>query len=372
MRFFLFWVVLGLCQNTSFAVEVVKVGLAFKFGPTINNSADPVYQGILFAKEQFEKKNKFIKIELVKYSFTPEQSTREKVAQQVIADHVKFVVGGLLSEEAMALGDQFKGHDILFITPTSSNPRVTSADKPNVFRVCFSDDQVAEALAKYVLSQTQMKSIGVLHNTSDAYTDYLTTEFLKQYDHLKDNQNQVKFSEFRYAGEKPKFSSAVEKFKRDQVDTVVAFTLQDDLEGFFAAAQKAQFHPLYFGSDGWSANETLEKMKGFKAIRNAYWYQESKAPAVKNFVKEYEKANHVKPDSVNAIAYDSMMVLLDSVLKAKNKQSVSEVAGILKASHFHDLVTSEHFEFNEHHSPNKTLYLYQVDNNGSKFLKGIE
>jgi branched-chain amino acid transport system substrate-binding protein len=360
------------------AVEQVDVGVVFRFGPELNSPTAELYRGIEFAKDEFEKKNKFIKINLVKYSHTTDSASIEKAGKQIVQDKIKYVIGGEMSEEALTLGDQFKGQDLIFITPSASNPRVTEG-RPNVFSACFSDLQVATELAKYALSLKNVKSVGVLHNVSNPYTDYLTTAFIKAYDALKDNQNTVKFSDFRYAGENPKFEGAVEKFKTENVDLVLAFTLEADLDGFYAAATKANFNPDYLGSDGWDTNEALYKKfitnqtnKSFKAVRNTYWHEESKNPGLRTFISEYQKKYGKKPDEWIAITYDSAMLLFNSIQKAKNKNDVKEVNQILSSTQFKDLATAENFHFDANHSPVKPLYLYEVSKDGIKFVKGVE
>ena len=357
------------------AVDEVSVGVVFRFGPELHSPTAQLYRGIEFAKQQFEKKNKFIKINLIKYSHGTDAASIEKAGKQIVQDHVKYVIGGEMSEEAMILGDRFQGQDMIFISPSASNPRVTE-NRPQVFRACFSDLQVATHLARYVLSRKDVHSVGVLHNISNPYTDYLTTEFMKAYDRFKDNQNDVKFNDFRYAGENPKFAGAVEKFKNEKVDLVLAFTLQPDLDSFHELAAKANFYPIYLGSDGWDTNETLYKKfvegqpnKSFRAIRNTYWNEQSKNPGLKTFLTEYTKEYGKKPDEWIAITYDTAMILFDSIAKAKNKNEVKEVTEILKTTHFKNLATAETFEFDANHSPTKPLYLYEVSKEGVKLLK---
>jgi ABC-type branched-subunit amino acid transport system substrate-binding protein len=187
----------------------------------------------------------------------------------------------------------------------------------------------------------------------------------------------VKFSDFRYGGDNPKFASAVEKFENEKVDLVLAFTLEPDLDAFYELAAKANFYPLYLGSDGWDTNDSLyqkfvtnQPNKGFRAIRNTYWNEESKNPGLKTFIADYHKKYGKKPDEWIAITYDTATILFDSILKAKNKNDPKEVTQIMKTTQFKNLATAETFEFDANNSPNKPLYLYEVSKDGIKFVKG--
>lgn len=369
---FLFILLLTLTGQTSYARETVKVGVGLRFTPELNSFASSLYRGIEYAEQVFQAQDRTVQIELVKYAHKSGHDSVDQAAHKVLDDKTNYVLGGEMSDEAFAFAENFHNTKTLLMTPTASNPLLT-AGNPLVFRACFSDDQVAMLMAKYVASLKNIKMLGVVHNTSNAYSDYLTNAFLDEFEKLNHAKNPVKISEFRYAGEQPDFKATVDKFKGEGVDLVVAFTLQEALKAFVQLAQKASFQPAYIGSDGWGTNESLAKaLPGFKGIRNSYWMEDSKAPKVHAFKMGFEKKYRTKPDAWNAIAYDAAMALFEAIAKAKNPHDPAEVAEILHSMTFKDGASTTSLKFNHHNTAVKPFYLYEVSQSGSKLVKEME
>lgn len=358
--------------STIAQAETVKVGVALRFAPEKNSFAADLYEGIELAAQEFNaRESEATRIELVKY---PHKDGHESVAsagRKVIGDKVQYVLGAEMSDDAFALAETFEGKNVLLMTATATNPLLT-AGHPFVFRTCMSDDQVATLLAKYVANLKKIKSIGVLHNTSNAYSDYITNAFLDELEKSKSGKSGAEVTEFRYASEHPQFDSAVNQFKAKQVDLVVAFTLQESIKSFQILAQKAGFAPEYLGSDGWGPTDSLLKIPGFRGIRNDYWNETSGAGSVVRFKRAFQKAHERAPNSSNAAAYDSALVLFDAIARAKKKTDLNEVAGILRNSSFQNAVTANPIRFSRNNSPKKPLYLYEIKDGKSQFLKAVE
>lgn len=369
---FLVFVMLVACGSSALARETVKVGVGLRFTPELNSFASSLYRGIEYAQQVFQSQGRLVQIELVKYPHKSGHDSVDQAAHKALEDKINYVIGGEMSDEAFAFAENFHNSKTLLMTPTASNPLLT-AGNPLVFRACFSDDQVALLMAKYVASLKHVKVVGVLHNTSNAYSDYLTNAFLDEFEKLNRGKNAVTVNEFRYAGEQPDFKGTVDKFKSENADLVVAFTLQEALKAFVQLAQKAAFQPIYIGSDGWGTNESLTKaLPSFKGIRNSYWMEDSKAPTVHAFKTGFEKKYGTKPDAWNAIAYDAAMALFEGIAKAKNPHDPSEVAEVLHSMTFKDGASATSIKFNHHNTAVKPFYLYEVSQSGSKLVKEMD
>jgi len=362
---------LFLLMGSQFALasKPVRVGVALRASPELNSFALDLNRGIEFAKERFESLNPGSSFELIRY---PDQA-----AKHVLEDGVKFVIGGEMSDEAFALADQFHDKKVLLLTPTASNPLLTSGN-PFVFRFCYSDDQVARQMAEYAASLPSVQSVGVLHNTVNSYSDYLTTRFLERYEELQAKKKGPEVTVFRFASESPDFRNAVQKFKTAGVDLVVAFTLQESLRAFSKLASGAKFHPNYLGTDGWGTDQSVVQLlsnqgiREFKGVRNSYWHPESQNPSTQRFRKAFLKKYGAEPNAWNAVAYDSAYVLFSAIEKTKGKPEPESVAAILKSEIFQDSVTSKSIRFNSKNGVIRPLYLYQISPSGARFLKSVE
>ncbi len=351
------------------ASSTVRVGVALRASPELNSFAPDLNRGIEFAKERFESLHPGSSFELVRY---PVQA-----AKPILEDGVKFVIGGEMSDEAFALAEQFHDKKVLLLTPTASNPLLTSGD-PFVVRFCYSDDQVARQMAEYAASLPSVRSLGVLHNTVNSYSDYLTTRFLERYEELQAKKKGPAVTVFRFASEAPDFRNAVQKFKAADVDLVVAFTLQESLRAFTKLATGANFHPHYLGTDGWGTDQSVVQLlsnqgiRQFEGVRNSYWHPESQNPSTSRFRKAFLKKYGTEPNAWNAVAYDTAFVLFSSIEKSKGKPDPESVAAILKNDSFGDAVTAKSIRFNSKNGVIRPLYLYQVGPSGARFLKSVE
>jgi branched-chain amino acid transport system substrate-binding protein len=360
------WVAV-LITSSALAAQPIKVGVALRFTSDLNSGAASMDEGIELATENFNAKNAKIAIELVKFSHKDGNDSVEHAAKDIVKSKIKYVVGGEMSDEAFTLIDTFKGSSTLLMTPSSSNPLLT-AGNPLVFRACLADDATAKPFAKYVAG-LKTNSIGVIHHTSNAYSDYLTNAFLDEFEKMKGAT--VKIHEFRYGGEHPQFESAVDQFKKAKVDTVIAFTTQEPLRNFQATATKAGLNPLYIGSDGWVISDAMKNDSQFKAVRNDYWNSESKSAAVVKFKEQIQKKYKHKADSSNAQAYDAALVLFQAIANSKDPNDVNQVAESLQRDSFSDTVTTKTFRFGRNNSPKKPMYLYEINHGAVKFLKEI-
>lgn len=368
----MFLAVVGTSYAGTEMKEPIKVGVLLRFTPEVNSSAPSIFEGMQLAQKRFNENSK-IKVELVKYPHKTGHESVVSAAKKIVKDKLQFVIGAEMSDDVFAMMEELRDRQIVAMSPTATHPLLT-AGNPLLFRSCFSDDAIASEIAKFVASLKTTRSVGILHNTSNAYSDYISNAFLDAFEAKKDKS--VKIVEFRYATEQPNFETAVAQFKKANVDTVIAFTLQDSVKNFHVSALKNNFSPVVVGSDGWGTNQSiLKNIPDFKAIRYDYWNSDSKLAAVTRFKAEYEKEFKHAADSSSAAGYDAAIVLFEAIQKAnelgENLTAVS-VANVLHTEKFTGTVTAPTIRFGRTNTPKKALNLYEFKNNTVKFLKAVE
>ena len=86
------------------------------------------------------------------------------VANKFVGDGVKFVVGHFNSGVTIPASDVYAENNIIVITPSATNPKVTERGLPDVFRTCGRDDQQAKVWSDYVLANFKGKKIAIVHD----------------------------------------------------------------------------------------------------------------------------------------------------------------------------------------------------------------
>jgi len=367
-------------EKKSIKNNEIKIALIFRYDDRFNPTLSFLDQGLQLAKEEFEKSQR-IKVLFFKYAHNETVQSVIRATKKAIKDGHNIIIGGEDSAESLAIGKTIEGKNIILITPTSTNPTVTY-NKPFVFRACFSDDIVANKMAELVFNKFRSKRIGILHNVSYPYTDYLAKKFINRISELNDtrnslNQKRTKIFVKKIIRNQKKFTKEVEFFKANNIEHQIMLTFQSDLLRFYSEALKQNFYPIYFGSDGWGSNDSifnrmakegLQRSK-FQAYRNLYWRSEVNSTKNRKFKKIFKKRFKVEANAWSAIAYDTAKIVLESIIAAKDMNNISSIRKALRNYSSKKLITTDNFSFGENNTPKKDMFIYKIDSSGVRFYE---
>lgn len=278
----------------------------------------------------------------------------------------------------MAISEIIKDKKVILMTPTSTNPKVT-LDRPYNFRASISDDKVAEKIAEFVLKELKGKRIGVLHNVSYPYSDYLSKRFIHRFNELIETSQgygdeRPRLVEQKVVRNQTDLAKEVKFFKDQGVTHQIVLSFNSDLLRFYSEASSQGFNPKYIGSDGWGLSEAIFKaVQGnkfantFEAYRNVYWNGTDIGKANTAFKTNYKKAYSEEANPWSAIAYDSLTIIGESALSVKTELNGESLKNALKKYEGKNLLTSELFSFDKNNTPNKDVIIYKIDRKGIGF-----
>jgi branched-chain amino acid transport system substrate-binding protein len=106
-----------------------------------------------------------------------------EVAYFISKQSPRFVVGHVDSGCSMAAAKIYQDRQVLMISPTSTNPKLTEMGLPGVFRVCGRDDAQGKAAAVWCMKHDLGGRVAVVHDNSD-YGYGLAKEFIRNYEFL--------------------------------------------------------------------------------------------------------------------------------------------------------------------------------------------
>lgn len=357
--------------TASLPSKTFNVGIALRLNDKFNDTVSEMVTGIETAKTIFEEEHPGVKVVFHRYAHDEPLDSVIAAADRAVNDHVPAVIGGELSEESIVLGDRLGEKKIVLMTPTSTNPKVTEGH-PYVFRACFSDALVAEQLAKFTLNKLKPTAVGVVHNVSSPYTDFLSNKFLETW---KNSKTTIPIYDEKFFKDGPGFTEIIQHFKEKGVTHVAMLTHQNDFSRFALEAANKNFFPVYIGSDGWGSNENVRQRlvndapngARFRAYRNSYWKEDAQTPMVEKFRATYKKKYGLEPNAWSAISFDSAWVLLTAMNEAHDPASGDSIRQALTSVKKLHLVTADQFTFGPDHSPRKDLYIYRLDKSGIKY-----
>jgi branched-chain amino acid transport system substrate-binding protein len=86
------------------------------------------------------------------------------VANKFVGDGVHFVVGHFNSGVTIPASEVYADNDVLFISPSATNPKVTDRKLWDAFRTCGRDDQQGKLWADLALGDLKDKKIAIVHD----------------------------------------------------------------------------------------------------------------------------------------------------------------------------------------------------------------
>ncbi len=144
-----------------------------------------------------------INIEIIDDACDPKQAVT--VANKIIADKIKFVVGASCSGATLATKQAFSNEDILMLSSFASNPAIADGKQPNIFRVWSSDEEEAGLDAKYIAGHYDTKGGVAIIDDKQTYSESIANLLAKD---LVEKNIKVVMHEKINAGEKD-FSSVM-------------------------------------------------------------------------------------------------------------------------------------------------------------------
>lgn len=231
----------------AYAADTITIALA---GPTTG----PVTQygtiqnlGAQMAIEQINAKGGLNGKQLVAkiYDDACEPKQAVTVANQIVNDGVKFVIGHLCSSSTIPAAKIYNDEGILMITPASTSPELTEKGYTTIFRTIGLDSQTAPISAEYVLQELKPKNVAILHDKQQ-YGQGLAEGVNKA---LNDAGVKPVIFEGVNKGQTD-FSALITKMKSANVDFIYFGGYHPEAGLILRQGAQQGFKPAFMGADG--------------------------------------------------------------------------------------------------------------------------
>ena len=149
------------------------------------------------------------KLQIVKYDDACDPKQAVAVANKVVNDGIKYVIGHLCSSSTQPASDIYEDEGILMITPAATAPELTARGYKLTLRTTGLDSDQGPTAAKYILDKVKPKRIAIVHDKQQ-YGEGLARAVQ---DGLKKGNANVVFFDGITAGEKD-FSTLVARLSQ--------------------------------------------------------------------------------------------------------------------------------------------------------------
>ncbi|NMC49469.1 MAG: ABC transporter substrate-binding protein [Desulfovibrio sp.] len=252
-------------------------------------------------------------VELLEFDNAGTTLGARHAAKQAVAAGVLAVVGGPFSGMSKAIAEVCQEARTPFVASIATHADVTRAGDC-AFRICFTDDQQWDLLARFALQALGARKAAVLVNVGSDYSMGLAATFTRAFQAgggdivLEDafKTNDADFSR--------QLTAVAEK--APDVVFVPSYALESGR--ILRQAKAMGITATFLGGDGWGP--TMIDIGG-AAVRGHYytthWHPEAPFPAGRAAAEAYRAAYGESPFQPDAIlAHDAVMVLADAVRRA--------------------------------------------------------
>lgn len=302
------------------AKTVVKIGI----GQPLTAGAVAIGQGerrgaLLAIKQANESaKAKELGIEFVGVDGDDmgDPKTGVNVANMFVTDKALVgVVGHLNSGVSIAASKVYNEAKVVMISPSSTNPELTTLGYNNVFRTCPTDAVQGPAAAGVMFNDLGFKKIAVVTD-STPYGDGLGAEVARVFEELG---GEVAITE-KTSDKDTNFTALATKIKGEGVDTVYYGGIYEPFALFAKQLKEAGVDGPVFGPDGCYAQEFID-IAGAKNAEGSYVSSVglplAESPGGTAFLEAF-KAEYPNEDNgaYDGYAYDAANSIINGVFAA--------------------------------------------------------
>ena len=245
---------------------------------------------------------------------------------------LQVLAGPVTTTPSIAVAAETANDNLFMMTPSASAPAVIESGD-NVFQICFTDPNQGVASADYIADNKLGTKVGVIYDSSDAYSSGIYEKFKAEADA---KGLEIVAAEAFTADNKSDLSTQVAKCQQAGADLVFLPIYYQEASQILIAANKSGYEPAFFGCDGMDGILTIEGFdtslaEGLMLLTPfAADAQDEKTQA---FVSAYKEAYGDTPNQFAADAYDVVYAIYQAAVAGgiNGDMDASDICDALKA-----------------------------------------
>jgi branched-chain amino acid transport system substrate-binding protein len=287
-----------------------------------------------------------------------------KVEHLIAHDKVVAVIGEVISARSKAGGEVANRHGVPLVVTASTHSDVTQIG-PFVFRACFDDRAQARAAARYMVTLSGKKRVGVLKRVDDTSSMALARAFDAEVTRLG---GQV-VAEETVRRDDTDIRPSLREIQRQKPELVYAPVYPDTMVLVAQQGPPLGMHgDLFVGGDGWFGEE-LVTSAGY-ALEGAHftdhWAPDAPWPLTRAFHEHFEGRFRRAPTSLAALGYDAVRLVASAISRARD-DSPEAVREALQATHGFVGATGTITSMGANREPEKAVVLVRIGGNALHF-----
>ncbi|WBA85645.1 branched-chain amino acid ABC transporter substrate-binding protein [Endozoicomonas sp. GU-1] len=313
------------------AEDTIKIALAGPVTGPVAQYGDMQFIGAKMAIEQINQAGGVNGKELEGVVFDdacdPKQAVA--VANRIVNDDIRFVVGHLCSSSTQPASDIYEDEGVLMITAASTSPDITTRGYELIFRTIGLDSMQGPTAAKYIIDAVKPQKMAVIHDKQQ-YGEGLAASVR---DEVQKAGVKVALYEGVTAGDKD-FSALIAKLKKEDVDFVYYGGYHPELGLILRQSAEKGLDVKFMGPEG-VGNKDISAIAGEASEGLLVTLPKSfdQDPANARLVEAFKARSEDPSGPFVFPAYSAVQVMADG-MKLTASEDPEKVASSLRANNF--------------------------------------
>lgn len=347
--------------------DTIKVGVFVDLSGPTASFGESTKNGIQLAADEINNAGGINgkKIELFYKDDQAYPEKAKKAVEELISEHkVDVILGEVVSTLSLTAAPVAQLGKIPMITPASTNLKVTEVGD-YIFRTCFIDPLQGEAMAKFAFYQLNLRRVAIFGDVNSDYSKGLSENFKKTFTAMG---GKIVTEQF-YTQQDENFKGQLKVIRKSKPDAIYLPGYYGQTAQIAKEARELKMNMPLLGGDGWDSPE-LWKLGG-EALINSYitnhFASDNSSSAVQNFIVKYETKFKSKPDSLAALAYDTVYLLADALKRAKTTDGENLRDALQQTRDFYG-VTGKIERFDKSRNPVKPVVILKLQPQNRQFV----
>ncbi|MBS0848222.1 high-affinity branched-chain amino acid ABC transporter substrate-binding protein LivK [Citrobacter sp. JGM124] len=248
----------ALAVSHAATAEDIKVAVVGAMSGPVAQWGDMEFNGARQAIKDINAKGgiKGNKLVALEYDDACDPKQAVAVANKIVNDGVKYVIGHLCSSSTQPASDIYEDEGILMISPGATNPELTQRGYQTIMRTAGLDSSQGPTAAKYILDHVKPQRIGIIHDKQQ-YGEGLARSVR---DELSKNGANIVFFDGITAGDKD-FSTLVARLQKENIDFVYYGGYYPEMGQILRQARSVGLKTQFMGPEG-VGNASLSNIAG--------------------------------------------------------------------------------------------------------------
>ena len=230
-------------------------------------------------------------------------------------DQVVALLGEVASSRSLAAAPEAQRARVPMISPGSTNEKVTEVGD-YIFRACFIDPFQGAVMAHFAADELHAKRVAILFDFKQDYSVGLAASFRETARKLGIEI----VADERYTSGDIEFRAQLTTIRATKPDAIFVPGYYTELGLIAKQARELGIDVPLLGGDGWDSEKTIEiggaAVEGY--FFSTHYAADSDSPRVQAFVTDFKAKYGATPDAMAALGYDTALILVDSLGRARS------------------------------------------------------